>query len=469
MFETSASARHESSGGAAATALDAGTVATWQCSLSQAVAASGGLDDAGRVDAIRALEELVCTATAAQARLTAELDTSQRSRQAEAGVPAARRGRGVAAQVALARRESHRRGRRHLGLARIVGDELPHTWSAWRAGRITEWTATLVARETACLSREDRAAVDAVVAGDPDRLEAMGPREVEAACLREAVRLDAASVVARRRRAESERHVSLRPAPDSMTWLTALLPVKDGVAVHTALTRAADTARAAGDGRARGQVMADSLVAGVLGSAGRRDRAATRWEPTPDEDAPSAPRAGIQLGLVMTDLSLFGTTEDSAHLHGHGPIPAELARELVVGACSGQEQVWLRRLYTSPATGELVSMDSAARLFRASLARFIRLRDQICRTPWCDAPIRHSDHAVGHGTGGATSAANGQGLCEACNHAKQAPGWRARPSPGAAGHEVETTTPTGHHHRSRPPTVATIRETPIRVEYVLAG
>ena len=48
--------------------------------------------------------------------------------------------------------------------------------------RITEWTATLIARETACLSREDRATVDASVAGDQDRLEAMGLREVVSTC-----------------------------------------------------------------------------------------------------------------------------------------------------------------------------------------------------------------------------------------------------------------------------------------------
>ena len=40
-------------------------------------------------------------------------------------VLAAQRGRGVAAQVALARRESHHRGQRHLGLAKIVATSCP--------------------------------------------------------------------------------------------------------------------------------------------------------------------------------------------------------------------------------------------------------------------------------------------------------------------------------------------------------
>ena len=53
--------------------------------------------------------------------------------------------------------------------------------------------------------------------------------------------------------------------------------------------------------------------------------------------------------------------------------------------------------------------------------------------------------------GGPTSAGNGQGLCEACNHTKQAPGWRARPGHRGAGTTVEVTTPTGHTYTSRPP------------------
>ena len=223
---------------------------------------ASGLDDAERVDALRALERLGCVVTAAQAHLSRELDESQRAAQADAGVPAARREQAWPHQVARARRESPHRGRQHLGLAKVVARELPHTWSAWRAGRITEWKATIVARETACLSLADRMVVDEVVAGDPVGPRGDGrPRAGRTPVSGQVARLDAAALVARRRRAESERRVTLRPAPDTMTYLTALLPVKDGVAALAALTRAADAARAAGDERSRGQVMADTLVA----------------------------------------------------------------------------------------------------------------------------------------------------------------------------------------------------------------
>lgn len=57
--------------------------------------------------------------------------------------------------------------------------------------------------------------------------------------------------------------------------------------------------------------------------------------------------------------------------------------------------------------------------------------------------------------GGATSATNGQGLCEACNYVKEAYGWRQRPvGRDFDAHTVEVTTPTGHVHRSREPGLA---------------
>ena len=96
-------------------------------------------------------------------------------------------------------------------------------------------------------------------------------------------------------------------------------------------------------------------------------------------------------------------------------------------------------------------MESGSRDFPEQLAELIRLRDRTCRTPWCDAPIRHTDHVDAHADGGPTSEANGQGLCEHCNHAKQALGWSARPRPGPR-HTVETVTPTGHRYWSTAPT-----------------
>ena len=434
----------------------AAAVAATRSELRGIVAAALDLEAAVLVDLVAELETLGRTVSAAQAELTARLDALLTQEQADAGVRPEELGKGVGNVVAAARRESPHRGRRHVSLARVVQTELPHTWAAWQDGRIDEWTSTVIARETACLPLAHRLAVDEVVAGDPDALERLSPRRLLARLRAEAERLDPAACVARRRHAESERRVTLRPAPDSMTWLTALLPVKEGVAVYSTLTRVADRARAAGEERGRGQVMADALVATMLG--------------VPASDtAPDVPATPVALGVVMTDAALFGGADDEAHLDGFGPIPAELAREIVCGAVTAEEEVSIRRLYTSPTTGELVSMDARTRTFRGNLARFVRLRDRTCRTPWCDAPVRHVDHVESREDGGPTSARNGQGLCEACNYAKTAHRWRSRTEPDGS---VTTTLPTGHRLTTRPPPVATIRRRvlpALHIEYVLTG
>ncbi|GAB6984823.1 HNH endonuclease [Nocardioides pyridinolyticus] len=388
---------------------------------------AAGMSDSERIDLLRALEELKCAAEAAQAEVTAGLDETAPSDH------------GLTAQVALARRESPHRGRQHLSLARVLR-ELPHTRAAFRAGRIPEWRATLIARETACLTREDRATVDRAIAGDPEALEGYSDRVLLGELRKLAARLDPASVAERRRRAEAERRVTVRPAPDTMAYLTVLLPVAQAVAAYAALAAEADSAIAAGDRRGRGQVMADAFVSRVTGA------------PT----VGGRPVVPVALGLVMTDQALFAGAHDTAHLAGHGPVPAELARELLADSLDAGSRVWLRRLYTHPATGELVAMDSRQRLFRGQLRAFLDLRDQFCRNPWCNAPIRHRDHVTGIAAGGATSADEGQGLCQACNHAKQATGWRARPRP-SPGHLVETTTPTGHIYRSGAPPLLGLR------------
>ena len=107
--------------------------------------------------------------------------------------------------------------------------------------------------------------------------------------------------------------------------------------------------------------------------------------------------------------------------------------------------MWLRRLFTHPSTGTLVAMDSGRRLFPAGLRRFVVARDGTCRTPWCDAAIAHADHVAPYAEGGATSAANGQGLCVRCNLVKEAPGWQSEVvHPGRLMRDGTATRASGH-------------------------
>jgi hypothetical protein len=387
--------------------------------------------EAALIARIAELERVKSAAAAGQARAAAQLDAMRRSNEAAAGVPAAERGRGVASEIALARRDSPARGGRHLGFAKALVYEMPHTLAALEAGRLSEWRATLIVRESACLDVEDRRALDAELCADGSKLDGMGDARVAAAARAIAYRLNARAVVDRAAKAESERTVTIRPAPDTMTWVTALLPVAQGVAVYAALKRAADTTF---DDRSRGQVMADTLIERVTG------RPAEAAQP-------------IAVNLLVSDATLLGGDDSAAVVDGYGPIPAAMARRLVgAAALDSRSRATLRRLYRHPGSGALVGMESRARRFPKGLATFIGLRDQGCRTPYCDAPIRHRDHARPHRRGGATSAANGLGSCERCNYAKEAPGWRVTTTVDETGrHSAEFETPTGMRYRSGAP------------------
>ncbi|KWX23390.1 HNH endonuclease, partial [Mycolicibacterium wolinskyi] len=136
-----------------------------------------------------------------------------------------------------------------------------------------------------------------------------------------------------------------------------------------------------------------------------------------------------------------------------GPVPAGFARTLTGDAVADAEvKATLRRLYRHPGSAQLLAMESRARIFPKGLARLLELRDQTCRTPYCDAPIRHHDHAVPTHHDGPTSALNGLGLCEACNYAKEAPGWSVTTTDTHGNHTAQYRTPTGAvYHSTAPP------------------
>ena len=388
-------------------------------------------DEAALIARIAELEAVKAAAAAGPARAAAAMDALRRTNEADAGVPAAQRGRGVASEIALARRDSPARGGRHLGFAKALVHEMPHTLAALEAGRLSEWRATLIVRESACLDVNDRRALDAEMCAAGSKLEGMGDARIAAAAKAIAYRLDAQAVVDCAAKAESERTVTIRPAPDTMTWVTALLPVAKGVAIYAALRRAADTTF---DDRTRGQVMADTLVERVTGR-------------------PAEVAQPVGVNLVISDETLLGHDDTAAVVDGYGPIPAAVARHLVRDAViDDRSRATLRRLYRHPRSGALVSMESRSRCSPKGLAAFIGLRDERCRTSYCDAPIRHRDHARPHHRGGPTSAANGLGSCERCNYAKEAPGWRVTTAVDENGcHTAEFTTPTGTQYQSGAP------------------
>jgi hypothetical protein len=420
--------------------------------------------DAERVDRIGSLEAVKAAAAAAQARDIVAFADSQVEDQAVRGVRAKDRGTGIASQVGLACRQSPHRGGRMIATARALLTDLPQTFAALANGETTEFRASLVAKETAVLDREQRRRVDDELG---PRLHELGDRRVEAEARGWVCRLDPLAAVERASKACEDRCVTIRPAPDTMTYLTGLLPVREGVSVYAALDAAAKAAAAVGDPRSRGQVMADTLVERVTGVASCEQP--------------------IEISVVMTDRALLGGGDEPAQVPGYGPVPAEIARRWILAVLDVEHddndveqgddvgrrrradrhergRIWLRRLYATPDGAHLVGLDSHRRTFPRLLRRLIEFRDRTCATPYCGAPIRHIDHIEPVRRAGATSYANGRGTCARCNHAKEAPGWSATVTDttaatgageasgtGTRERLVTLTTPTGHSYSTRPP------------------
>jgi hypothetical protein len=341
-------------------APSAAAVGTWATALGSVGGDNRQLDEAELLERIAAQERLKAAASASQARYSVLLE--QRIREpraggdeaascsiewgdAEGGVrPGVVDPSTEARQaIALARGESPSRGGRLLGLAKALVHEMPHTLNALAAGRINEWRATLVARETACLEAEDRARVDEALVPAYAR-GGVGDRQLAAEARAHAQRLDPAAAVKRARRAVAQRRVWLKPAPDSVAVLSCLLPAAQAVAAYKARCAAADSARTSctqapgggprtpqdGDGRTRDQAMADTLVERLTGQGG-------------------AGNIRIAVNLVMSDAALIGGTPEPAALAGYGVLPAQIARDLVLAS----PDATLRRVYASPATGSI--------------------------------------------------------------------------------------------------------------------
>ena len=382
---------------------------------------AGGEDAlAAHIGIIEVAEQITAAAHGIVARASIAYQQDTLDHQRAAGVPERDLGRGVAEEIALARRISPRHAASQLEQHSALVRTMPRTLGLLDAGEITPWTAGDVARATAALDDHERQEVDARIADQ----------------------LTAGSALRRHDHEVAARRVSLRPLSDVMSRITMDLPTPQAAAVIGTLDATARGIRAAGGPRTLAQIMADEAFSRITGL--------TRVESAP-----------IELQLLMTDASLLGGDDTDAASVGDLPIPAAVARRLALGESTQKAspegeaddaelhgERFIRRLYTDPLSGRLTEADARRRRFTGIERRFVLLRDRRCRAPLCDAPIEHIHHVERYADGGSTTTDNGVGTCAAFNQAVEAPGWstRARPDGG-----LEVTTPSGRRITTAPP------------------
>ncbi|MGA8255127.1 MAG: DUF222 domain-containing protein [Nocardioides sp.] len=387
---------------------------------------SGVLPDSAEecVEELAEVERLKGMLAARQARLTAQL----------AGLVPGASERSVGGQVGFARHEPPQRGRRLLTLARALVVDHPEVLGLLETGVINERRAELITHETATLSSALRRVVDLSIAAEiGEGGLCWGDRALVDQTRRIVQRLDPEGAVQRSQAARARRRVSSRVFGDGTGQVCGVVADYHLAAIMTSLSERAELLRVMGDDRTRAQIVADLYVERLTGQT-------------------MADAVPVALHLVVPAETLLGEGVEPGEIPGLGPIPAGVVRKLAFAA--PEQGSTVRRLFAD--TTHLVAMESVARRFTGLLRSFITLRDGRCRTPWCDAPIRHTDHVTParhrphHG--GDTSSHNGQGLCENCNYLKEEPGWHATVTNTDViePHRIQITTPTGQRYQSEP-------------------
>ena len=233
------------------------------------------------------------------------------------------------------------------------------------------------------------------------------------------------------------------PPPDDPVW-DRYLGEPDGPDTDSADGRAAAPHPPALLARLR--ALADRAGAGRTDAAG-----GSQWRAG----------VGVEVQVVVSLATVLGLDEEPGMLRGYGAVPAGTVREIVAVAEATGAATTMRRLFCDPTDGRLLTMESSARLFRGGLRQFCAWRDQADRLT--GGPIADIDHVHGVASGGATTAANGQGLGVLTNRVvKNVPDVTVRPLPleprgdGLDGYRAHApdlvwTLPSGHTYPSQPP------------------
>lgn len=334
--------------------------------------------------------------------------------------------RKIVAEVAVACRVSPFQGRRRLHAARDLHLGLDHVRGLFAAGELAEDAVLKIAAATAHLDPAERSAVDERLVGKA--IERLGVRRVHDLTTRLAMEIAPDKAEFRARAARVGRHVRVRLAADGMADLVAHLPAEQAAACFGALHRAVNDHYVTADSvtRTRSQILADTLVERLTGQTTAGD-------------------VNVEVQIVVPVEALVDPDSGlPADVAGHGPVPAQIVREMLT-TTAGKKT--FRRLVTRD--GIVVGGDSRRRVFDGTLETVIRARDgNRCTAPYCDAPIRHIDHAERWAHGGRTEFTNGRGYRAFHNYAREPlPTKRAGRRPGHA----STRPPAGPAARNRRP------------------
>lgn len=337
---------------------------------------------------------------------------------------------GVNDELGLARGISPVTAACHLHLGQVLLRDFPCCFAALAAGEIGLHAARVIVAETDVLTPEQRRVTDEAVALEAMRLT---PGQVREAVRARVLAADPQAAHKRAAKARQDVRVGLVRKPDGMGMVFAVLPAEQALGVFQSLDQHARAQRQGGDERSLQRLRGDCLVARVTGlvpGSATEQRGA---------------KPGVRLNVVISAATLLGLDDHPAVLSGYGAITPAVLADILADA-----DTWVRRMFTDPVDGQVLTIDSRARKVEGLLRTFVRARDgHTCRRPYCTNPIRDVDHIHQYAQHGRTNAANSDGLCQPCHLTRHRLGWTLEAD--ADGTRVWWTTPTGHSYASDPP------------------
>jgi hypothetical protein len=412
------------------------------------------LTDEALIDLICDWERLVSWAQAGQLAAIAELARRRPAEPSGSG-----EGPGVSEfaidELAAALRLSRVAAGNRLHIAVELAERLAGTATAFAAGEIDLPKVRAIVDAVTPLDTATTAAVEAKVL--PHAAE-QTVGQLRSRLARAVISAGPAAAAARHEKARADRRVVLRPLPDGMAELWALLPADAATAAYTAIDDLAH--RGPADDRHIDARRADALVelltrpygadrAGDPGPmAGRSTgRGKTRRHWAADTgDTPTRASGRPLIHITVPATTLLGLDEAPAELAGYGPIPAAMARRIADDPTS----LW-RRILTDPASGAVLDVGNTIYRPPTAIARYVAARDRTCRFPGCRQPARRCDldHVVPY-PAGPTAATNLLTLCRRHHRLKHEGRWQVRQTDEGV---ATWTSPTGHSYLTHPPPV----------------
>ncbi len=320
-------------------------------------------------------------------------------------------------EVAAALRWSPVTTQHRIDTARLLAGPLAATHEALALGDISTGHVAVMVEAAGRLPVESLAHLQSRVLPVARRGTLSATR---AASRRAVLVIDAEGARRRRLAARCTRAVYVVDELDGISTLIARLATEDAHAIMTAIDARVATMEAAADNSPGSST---ALVGEKRAAALRELVLDSATDLVPGAGHHGRARRSAHVDLVIDLATLLDLNDEPAHLHGSGPVVADLVRDLLADP---DIAATMRRLVTDPLTGNLLDIGRRSYRIPDRLKAFIQTRDTTCRFPGCRRRATNCqiDHAIPWNDGGNTSRDNLGALCVRHHQLKTHTGWQ---------------------------------------------